>query len=237
MAIKLKPNEVLTPPCRLAFASLFKMTPKHPTTPEKKAFQATILIPPGSDMQPFVDAIKAASVEKWSKMIPLEGRGMPLKAGNGQWTGFDKGWFFFKAQSQFMPQVVDQMKREVYKAGPHSTPDEQERARIAAEAIVYSGCWCRFLVSTFAWDNASGRGVSFNLSLVQKIRDDAPFSGRKNADEVFDTVEMDADAPVAPAAAAPAGKPAPGNDPLTALLGGAPPAAKPADDPLSRLFG
>ena len=94
----LKDNEILTVPCRLAFASLFKATPKHPTTPTEVRYQATVLIPKGSDMSPYANAIKAAMVEKFGKPIKLEGRCMPLKESGGQTTqdgrpyvGFEKG--------------------------------------------------------------------------------------------------------------------------------------------------
>lgn len=212
--MNLKDTEVLTVPCRLAFASLFKPTPVHPTTPDKLAYQATILIPKGTDLAPFSAAIKAAMIAQWGKPIALEGNGMPLKACDSKsYSGFEPGWFSLKAKSKFPPQVVDQAKRQVLGVDPNTRGDALADALPAAEARVYAGCWCRFYIGAFAWDNKAGKGVSFNLNAVQLVRDDARLDGRKSADDIFDAIDTgDEDAP----GTVPSGD---ADDPLARLLG------------------
>ena len=215
----LKDNEVLTPPCRLAVASLFAPTPKHPTTPTEVRYQATVLIPPGLDMTPFSKAINAAMVEKWGKTIPLEGRAMPLKKADGKTTqdgrpysGFEPGWFTLKAMNRYAPQIVDQAKRPILDVAANADEDAIARATSAAEARVYSGCWCRFYVRAFAWDNASGKGVSFSLEAVQLVKDDEAFAGKKQASDLFETIDTGDAGP-------PADGEVEGGDPLAGLLG------------------
>ena len=213
----LKDTEIVTVPCRLAFPSLFVPTAAHPTTPDKLFYQATIVIPPGSDMAPFKTALVAAMTAQWGKAIPLEGNGMPIKSCNTKsYAGFDDGGFFIKVKSKFPPQVVDQAKTSVMTAGPHASPEEIARAVPAAEARVYAGAWCNFYIECYAWDNAAGKGCSFNLNSVQLVRDDARLDGRKSADDVFGTLEGAAAAPssdLAIPAAAPESV-----DPLDGLL-------------------
>jgi hypothetical protein len=196
----LKDTEVLTVPCRLAFPSLFVPTSVHPTTPDKIAYQATIVIPPGTDLAPFKAAIVAAMTAQWGKAIKLEGNGMPLKSCDTKsYAGFDDGGYFIKVKSKFAPQVVDQAKQPVMAAGVHASPEELARAVPAAEARVYAGAWCNFYIGCYAWENAAGKGVSFNLNAVQLVRDDVRLDGRKGADDVFGTIEGAETAPVAAA--------------------------------------
>lgn len=171
----------VTEPCRLAFASLHKATPKHATTPDRLAFQATILIPPKMSLDPFKAAMKEASLQMWGEIRKLEGNGMPLKRANPakKWRGFDEGWFFVKASTLNPPAVVD-----------------QNRQPIIDPSKIYAGCWCRFAVNVFAWDNAAGAGLSFGLEAVQLIREDEPLARpRTPIDQLFDAVETDDEGP------------------------------------------
>lgn len=209
--MQLKPNEVLTVPCRLAFASLFRATAVHPTTPDKLAYQATILIPAGTDLTPFKRAIVAAMEAEWGKTIPLTGNGMPLKSNKGRaYAGFDDDGYHLKVKANFAPQVVDQSKTPIMSAGPLASADELARAIPAAEARVYAGCWCHFYIATFAWDNAAGKGVSFNLNAVQLVRDGDRLDGRKDADDIFGTIDG--------AKPTPAAHPVEADDPLAGLM-------------------
>jgi hypothetical protein len=75
--------------------------------------------------------------------------------------------------------------------------------RPASEADVYEGCWCRAILSAYAYEarkdgKANGaiisRGAAFNILTVQKLRDDTPFSSRltdAELDAMLDSVEED----------------------------------------------
>ena len=69
----------------------------------------------------------------------------------------------------------------------------------------------------YGWDNASGKGVSFSLEAVQLFKDDTAFAGRKDANDLFDAVDMGDDAPLPDGVDA---APDDGtDDPLARLLG------------------
>nr|MBP8137001.1 DUF2815 family protein [Candidatus Eisenbacteria bacterium] len=60
-------------------------------------------------------------------------------------------------------------------------------------AKVYAGLWVKCALAAWAYDNASGKGVSFDLRAVQLVRDDERLDGRSkaaNPDEVFEALEL-----------------------------------------------
>lgn len=202
-------SEITTPPCRLAFPSLFKQTAFKGRGSDQKAGRATyncvILIPP--DQSETVQAIKAAmstvAHEKWGAKLPkLSSRANPLHECEGQYVGFDPEWHYVRAQSGSMPAVVDQALRPIFPTLPASAgPEEIDRAIDMATKRIYGGCWCRFHISAYIWDNDFGVGFGFNLNAVQLIREDTAFDGRRiKVDDVFDVVDgfegVDAPGPV-----------------------------------------
>lgn len=216
-----RPTDIVTLPVRLAFPVLFVPRPKHPKTPDVLTYQATLLLPPTFDLAPIVGAIKAAATAKWGNVPSLAGNGMPLKACDGKkWKGFLPGWRYLKAQSNFAPDVVDQAKQRVYVVGAAANDAERERARLAAEARVFPGCWVRAIIGAYAWTNSGDKGVSFNLNAIQLVRADERLDGRISADEGFDVIDTGDEAPAAVQAQAGRSGPAAAGDPLDGLFGG-----------------
>ena len=74
------------------------------------------------------------------------------------------------------PVIVDQAKREL-----HSAED------------VYSGMWANVVLETIPYNHPTGgKGVSFSLRAVQKVRDDEQFGGSPiDVDEEFDEIEVE----------------------------------------------
>jgi hypothetical protein len=212
---------VLTPPCRLSFPSLFTPTLKFAglaDTPENKAFQATLLIPPDVDLAIFTNALEAAMHETWGKSI--EPKFPVIRACAGKETsdgkpyaGYADGWHYIRAANRKPPQVVDQALQPVLGSIPAGAgPEEKAAAFAAAESRVFAGCWCRFLLRAYGWTN-QGRGVSFSLEAVQLVREDERLGGGAvDARNVFEPVDVGVDAPTSDA------KPAE-NDALRKLLG------------------
>ena len=198
----LTPLHVLTPPCRLSFPSLFEPTLKFAglaDTPENKAFSATLLIPPDVDLSIFTNALSAAMVETWGKTIepkfpvirPCAGK----ETSDGKpYAGYEDGWHFIRAANRKPPQVVDQALQPVLGAIPAGAGAEEKAALMsAAEARVFAGCWCRFLLRAYGWQN-QGRGVSFSLEAVQLVREDVRLGGGAvDATRVFEPVDAVAD--------------------------------------------
>lgn len=183
------PCRIITPDVRLAFVSLFKPKPRAPGSPDLR-FQTAILVPPGTNMQPFADAIKAAMLKKFSKIIPLKDKGNPVRPADQQeYAGYEKGWLVINATSERQPPVVDRAKL------PVTDP-----------AIAHAGCWARCVLTAYGWGpNVGGSGISFELNAVQIVRPGADtdpggarLDGRGkpvNPDEAFEALELADEAP------------------------------------------
>jgi hypothetical protein len=178
MTYKLRDTELVTEPVRIAFPSLFRPKPRFPGS-DRETFQAVLLLPPDTDMQPYIHAIKAAMVTKWNKTIQLPGDKSPIRdAGEkSEIDGYEEGWKFINVHSGYAPGLVD-----------------QKRQQILDEDRIYAGCWCRFHLTAYGWDHpVGGRGVSFSLNGVQFARDDTRLDGRVAASDVFDALDIEDD--------------------------------------------
>lgn len=188
--LQLPPTDYVTPPMRLAFASLFEKRPKSDNANAKLSFQCTILMPPGTDLQPFSNCLGAAMMDEWNQVIPLAAGKHPLKPADGKidtngqpYEGFDPGWWYINCNSGYRPSVLDEHGMDVYKEPPMADEARRKAAVEAAVKTVYSGCWCRFHVRAFAWTHTEGgRGVSFGIEGVLKVRDDEKFASRQAVD-------------------------------------------------------
>jgi hypothetical protein len=56
---------------------------------------------------------------------------------------------------------------------------------------LYSGCYVRFWVNCFAYENSGSMGVSFSLQGIRKARDGAPLVNRPNAEAAFGSIPVD----------------------------------------------
>jgi hypothetical protein len=177
MTVELSNTEIVTPPLRLAFPALFTPKPTFKGGDDKK-YQAVCLIPPDVDLTPFFNCVKAAMIDKWGKLIKMPSGSNPIKpCTEKDLDGYADGWYYINTKSGYQPNVVDQKCQAVI---------DVERA--------YSGCWCRFHLSVYAWDHpVGGKGVSFSLNSVQLVRDDERLDGRRSAEEVFESIEVDDD--------------------------------------------
>ena len=192
-------TQFTTAPCRLAFPQLFVPAPKHKSQPDKLVYSATLLIPPSVSLDPFKKAIISAMNEDWGAPKKLFGRGNPLKsitelnaarAAKDQkpWQGYENGWHCVRVSSQYRPEVVDQAVQSVFNPPPSANGDELKRLVALAEARVYAGSWCHFMVGTFCWTDSGDHGVGFNVNAVQLVRDDTRLDGRKRATDVFQPI-------------------------------------------------
>jgi hypothetical protein len=173
-----RPTDVITCDVRLAFPSLATRKPRARGS-EKLTFQATLLFPPAADLNPVKEAVKAAMMRKWGKLVKLAPRNNPLKAaGDKDYAGFEPDWTYIATNSDRAPGLVNRRS--------------QPLALDAIESTFYPGCWVRAFVNAFAWEHPTGgQGVSFGLMGLQFIRDDERFDGRRNASEVFVPLDMD----------------------------------------------
>lgn len=168
--------KVFTPPFRVSFPSVFepssyegsaakysvvglwypsKFTAKH------KALWAKL-----------VDILDAASLEKFKRKV----KDLPDSFKKGIRDGADKahlegynvpGMKFATMSSRQKPGLVDK----------DGTP-------ILSAEDFYPGCWARATVTAYAYDN-KGKGIALGLHNLQKLGDDANFTGRVNAEDDF----------------------------------------------------
>ena len=152
----------------------------------RETFQATVLIPPGTDMAPFKTAIQTAMREKWDTddMSTLGFKPVKKCEEKANLAGYEPGWFYINAHSGYAPTLVDHKRQPILDAD-----------------ILYGGCMCRFHLQAYAWEKAGRKGVSFSVEAVQKVGEGEPFVSRREASDIFDVVTLDGADETTPGAA------------------------------------
>lgn len=173
-----KAETIITPTLRLAFPALFEAAPVVKGDTRLK-FQATLIVENEKDLEPLKKLAEAAWNAKFpGKAFPKLGkRGNPLHEADemsDEVEGFPEGTFFIRASSKYKPGIV----------GPDAEP-------IMDRDEVYPGCYVRVQLSAYAWTHETGKGVSFNLGHVQKVRDGERLDGRQDASEVFGAIDTE----------------------------------------------
>lgn len=163
-------------PFRGSFVSL--ATPSLPfgETDESKAkYQLTIVLPKKDAFwKQIAEAQKACAIDKWGK-VPAnmktsvkDGDAIVDDDGNLKYPEFE-GCYTLQAATKRKPGVVDAALNPVMEA------DE-----------LYSGAYYRATVSPYTWDHPTGgKGVSFALDNVMKVKDGEPFGGAGKAEDDF----------------------------------------------------
>lgn len=163
-------KKVVTPEFRVSFPAIFE--PKSFEGQEAK-YSTVMLFPKKTDLTSLKLAVKNAAEEKWGPREKWpKGLRMPFRDGDekADREGYE-GMIFVSATSKLQPGLV----------GADLQP-------ILNPRDFYAGCYARAEIIAFAYDKVGNRGVSFSLQNIQKLRDGASFSGRKDASEVFGIV-------------------------------------------------
>lgn len=177
MDIQLK--KVVTPEARASYVTVFK--PKAFKDQDPK-YSIVLIFDEGTDMTKIKVAVRNAVVEqfggdktRWPKKFKL-----PFRDGaeREDTEGYGPGKIFITATSKSQPGLVN-----------------NRLEKIINEQDFYSGCWCRAELIAFWYDTNGNKGVSFSLQNLQKVRDDKAFSGKKNAEDVFDAIDNGSDDP------------------------------------------
>lgn len=185
---------------------LFK-THAIPGSDSPPKYSTVVLLPKGYDLAPLREIMLAAAQSKFgetvgkelleTKKVKLPIRKQNEMAEQGK-VGFSdvEGDLFFNASSESQPGIVDG-KRE-----PILDPEK-----------IYSGVVANVQVQCYGWTHPmSGRGLSFDLQNVQRVRDGEKLANAKpDPTKAFD--ELDEEAAAEPAAVAE------GDDPLKSIFG------------------
>lgn len=127
------------------------------------------------------EAVAATVAEKWSGKTPKLTKGGLRDGSEKDNAGYGDGTLFITAYEKNRPNVIDRDK----------TPLVEE------DGVVYGGCYVNMVVTPWAQDNSFGKGVNFNLLLVQFVADGDPFASGARADvdalpDLSDDAESDA---------------------------------------------
>ena len=177
-------DSLLTPTFRLSFPQLFE--PKSFKNGDPK-FSLVMLFEQGTDISTLKAAAKAVAINKWGADKLPANLTNPFRDGSEKehLDGYEAGVTFVgaKANAEYPPDVVDHAKQE-----------------IIVRKEIYAGCYCRAVVTPFAYDAAGNKGVSFGLRAVQKVGDGPSFGG--GGSELFDELPVSDTTTAAPASQA-----------------------------------
>jgi hypothetical protein len=183
---------IVTPEFRVSYPNVFKARKNDMNG--KDEYSIVALFKKGEDLSKLKAAAEEAMAKKfgadkkkWPKNFktPFRDQGEKEKTADDGSTflpeGYVAGAIFMNLRSQRRPIVVDRQRNEI-------TPDREED--------FYPGCYARANISCYAYDTAGNKGVAFGLSMVQKLRDGEPFSGRPKVEEAFEALADEEDGDV-----------------------------------------
>lgn len=190
----LSKTDVVTPPVRIHFPSLF--TKRAVPGATKETYQAVVMIPPDVSLEPFKAAMKVALREKFGDKFKLSPAKNPIHdAVEKDYDGYEEGWHFINVNANHAPAVVDRQKKPLLDVRDllGLSAEEREAKVSEAEARVYAGAWVRFHLNAYAWEHPTGgKGVSFGLKAVQFVRDDEPFgTGASSSADAFEALDSE----------------------------------------------
>jgi len=164
--------------------SMFRVS--YPNVFEAKAIQEgqapkysmVMLFPKKHDLKWLKDAVELARKFQFGDKVP-KGFKNPLKDGDSEDYADQPGYkgmmvVSCSTNAKRKPQIINNKKELI--------TDESE---------FYPGCWARATLTCAGYDAGGGKGVTFYLSNVQKIKDDESFSTRRNAEDDFEEFESE----------------------------------------------
>lgn len=172
--------KVKTPPFRLSYPSVFSKARDMDDKSKETKYEITMIFDPSTfsetdkaafaQMKQISDAALTAFFNKSTGDLHPTTYRRPFRDGmeRADQDGYGEGKVFAKASSHQQPGIVD-----------------VNRVQILSDKEVYPGCWMRATVTAYAYDNI-GKGVAFGLHNLQKLKDDADFTGRLSAEDDFD---------------------------------------------------
>lgn len=157
---------------RLSYPCLFKPKRIGDAADSPEFYQASLLVPKDEEGNRFVAELKAEAARvaqdkfgKGAKNVKLSF----LKDGDTLDGDENVGMWIISTKSKDAIPVIDRNRQPVLKEN-------------GGEQTMYAGCQARLVLDLWAWTHKTGgKGVSANLTAVQKIGEGAPL-GRKPID-------------------------------------------------------
>lgn len=175
-------SEVLISPESVAsFLNIFRPHPEQKTKDGRPKYTMTQIFKPKDQKTPEFKALKRAVdkvvSEKWGDERPKKLK-LPFLTTEDLDkipAGLEDDDVFIRLTAVNKPGIVDQNVQPIL--------DESE---------VYAGAVVRTSIQAYSWtDDKGGKGVSFGLNNVQKMRDGVHLAGGSRAEDDFDAVDSD----------------------------------------------
>ncbi|MBD9674938.1 DUF2815 family protein [Pseudomonas sp. PDM21] len=171
---------LITPEAVASFLNVFRPNPKQKTKDGRPKYTLTLIFKPAAQKTAGFKALKKAvedvAHEKWGDELPKKLKRPFLTTDDLEKvpTGLDEEDVFIRLSAINKPGIVDQKK-----------------APILDEGDMYAGCFIRCSVQAYTWvDEQGGKGVSFGLNNIQKVRDGDHLAGGSRAEDDFDELEV-----------------------------------------------
>lgn len=171
---------VMTPPGRCSFPKLYQPESYKNDPTKPKYFSVALVYPPETDLSALIAAANASARSEWGDKLGKDftygdEAKIPswIKPDHRPFSKDEDGNTVLRIKSKTKPGIVDGRRQEI----------TEESGRL------YAGCMIRATVHPHSYDNES-KGTKFWMNNVQKTGDGEPFSGRTNAEDDFDEIEM-----------------------------------------------
>jgi hypothetical protein len=171
---------IITPEGVASFLNIFRPHPTQKTADGRPKYTMTIIFKKKEQKTPMFKRLKEAAeevvAEKWSdRPKKLKWPFLTAEDLENVPNGLEDDDVFLRLTAINKPGVVDQ----------HVQP-------ILDESLMYAGAVVRCSVQAFTWtDDKGGKGVSFGLNNVQKIKDGPHLAGGSRAEDDFEEVDDD----------------------------------------------
>lgn len=163
------------PVFRVSFPHVFE--PVDFEGDEKFKYRLTMLFPKDADLTELKRAAQNARIEALGKDKKKWPANLVSPFNDGATKEDLAGYedtIFVTASSKDKPQIVDRHRE------PITDPED-----------FYPGCYAKASLIAFYYDVGKNKGVSFALQNLQKVKDGENLSGKPNAEDDFEDIELD----------------------------------------------
>jgi len=180
-----------TPEFRASFVSVFKPKAVKGDTSGTVKYSVMALFPKGADLKALKEAAKSAAKDKWGDTyeavlkhpkfkMPIKDQADLVSEDGNPYAGTTPGALYCNFASEIKPGLVDEAVQDIIE-----------------QTEFYSGCYARAKVEAYAWEHPTGgKGVSFELHHVQRLRKGDPLGGagvRSKPQDDFEPVAVATD--------------------------------------------
>jgi len=166
-------RKIVTPVARASFVHVFQ---PQKNDQGKFEYRMTMIFDKDADISELKAIVKEAIKEKYGTNPPKNLK-LPIKNGNDLDT--DK-------YPEYKNKIVINVKSVNY---PPGIIDYKTKQPITDPSEFYSGCYCVASLVAYTYEHKSGgKGVSFGLQNIMKIKDGEPLISRGKAEDDFASI-------------------------------------------------